>query len=80
MSYTKLSRTVLLTLMINTLQCGEYKWSVWNVDGNIDYLGGKHAVLFTVSLLFLITGLVYTGLVSGYSVTVVSVVRVPEIL
>ena len=63
MSYTKLSRTVTNALMINTLQCGEYKWSVWNVDGNIDYLGGKHAILFTVSLLFLITGLVYTGLV-----------------
>ena len=63
MSYTKLSRTVTNVLMINTLQCGEYKWSVWNVDGNIDYLGGKHAVLFTVSLLFLITGIVYTGLV-----------------
>ena len=63
MSYTKLSRTITNALMINTLQCGEYKWSVWNVDGNIDYLGGKHAVLFTVSLLFLITGLVYTGLV-----------------
>ena len=63
MSYTKLSRTITNALMINTLQCGEYKWSVWNVDGNIDYLGGKHAVLFTVSLLFLVTGLVYTGLV-----------------
>ena len=63
MSYTKLSRTVTNALMINTLQCGEYKWSVWNVDGNIDYLGGKHAVLFTVSLLFLVTGIVYTGLV-----------------
>ena len=63
MSYTKLSRTATNALMINTLQCGEYKWSVWNVDGNIAYLGGKHAVLFTVSLLFLITGLVHTGLV-----------------
>ena len=63
MSYTKLSRTVTNALMMNTLQCGEHKWSVWNVDGNIDYLGGKHVALFTVSLLFLITGLVYTGLV-----------------
>ena len=63
MSYTKLSRTVTNALMMNTLQCGEYKWRVWNVDGNIDYLGGKHAVLFAVSLLFLVTGLVYTGLV-----------------
>ena len=63
MSYTKLSRTVTNALMMNTLQCGEYKWNVWNVDGNIPYLGGKHILLFTVSLLFLITGLVYTGLV-----------------
>ena len=63
MSYTKLSRTVTNALMMNTLQCGEYKWRVWNVDGNIDYLGGKHAVLFAVSLFFLVTGLVYTGLV-----------------
>ena len=63
MSYTKLSRTVTNALMINTLQCGEHKWNVWNVDGNIRYLSGKHIVLFTVSLLFLVTGLVYTGLV-----------------
>ena len=63
MSYTKLSRTVTNALMMNTLQCGEYKWKVWNVDGNIDYLGGKHTALFAVSLLVLVTGLVYTGLV-----------------
>ena len=63
MSYTKLSRTVTDALMMNTLQCGEYEWNVWNVDGNIEYLGGKHVVLFAVSLLFLVTGLVYTALV-----------------
>ena len=63
MSYTKLSRTITNTLMMNTLVCGEYRWNVWNVDGNIDYLSGKHIVLFTVSVLFLVTGLVYTGLV-----------------
>ena len=63
MSYTKLSRTVTDALMMNTLQCGEYEWNVWNVDGNIEYLGGKHFVLFTVSLLFLVTGVVYTALV-----------------
>ena len=63
MSYTKLSRTVTNALMMNTLQCGEYKWKVWNVDGNIDYLGGKHTALFAASLLVLVTGLVYTGLV-----------------
>ena len=63
MSFNKLSRTVTNALMMNTLQCGEHKWNVWNVDGNIPYLSGKHIALFTVSLLFLITGLVYTGLV-----------------
>ena len=63
MSYTKLSRTVTDALMMNTLQCEEYEWNVWNVDGNIEYLGGKHIVLFAVSLLFLVTGLVYTTLV-----------------
>ena len=63
MSYTKLSCTVTNALMMNILQCGEYKWKVWNVDGNIDYLGGKHTALFAASLLVLVTGLVYTGLV-----------------
>ena len=63
MSYTKLSRTVTNALMMNTIRCGEYRWKVWNVDANIHYLSAKHAILFTVSLLFLIIGLVYTGLV-----------------
>ena len=63
-SYTKLLRTVTNAFMMNTLQCGDYKWNVWNIDGNITYLSVKHTVLFTVSLLFLIAGLVYTGLVS----------------
>ena len=66
MSYTKLSRTVTNALMMNTLQCGEYKWSVWNVDGNIPYLSGKHIALFAVSLLLLVAGLVYTGLVFSF--------------
>ena len=63
MSYTKLSRTITNALMMNTLQCGEYKWNIWNLDGNVSYLSAKHTLLFTVSLMFLITGLVYTGLV-----------------
>ena len=63
MSYTKLSRTITNALMMNTLQCGEYKWNVWNVDGNVSYLSAKYTLLFTVSLMFLITGLIYTGLV-----------------
>ena len=62
MSYTKLSRTVTNALMMNTLQCGEHKWNVWNTDGNIGYLTGKHIALFIVSMLFFVTGLVYTGM------------------
>ena len=63
MSYTKLSRTITNALMMNTLQCREYKWNVWNIDGNISYLSTKHTILLTVALLFLVIGLVYTGLV-----------------
>ena len=33
------------------------------MDGNVFYLSGKHIVLFSISLMFLITGLIYTGLV-----------------
>ena len=63
MSYTRLLRTITNAMMMNTLSCGDHKWNVWNVDGNINYLSGKHTALLTVSLLFLIAGLVYTGLV-----------------
>ena len=62
MSYTKLLRTVTKSLMINTIECGDTKWNVWNVDGNVFYLSSKHIVLFSISLMFLITGLIYTGL------------------
>ena len=63
MSYTKLLRTVTKSLMINTIECGDTEWNVWNVDGNVLYLSGKHIVLFSISLAFLITGVIYTGLV-----------------
>ena len=63
MSYTKALRTVTKSLMINAIECGDARWKVWNVDGNIPYLSSKHVVLFGISLLFLFTGLVYTGLV-----------------
>ena len=63
MSYTKVLCTVTKSLMINAIECGDARWKVWNVDGNIPYLSSKHVVLFGISLLFLFTGLVYTGLV-----------------
>ena len=63
MSYTKLLRAISNALMMTTIHCGKHKWNVWNVDGNVDYLSGKHIALFTVSLLFLVIGLIYTVLV-----------------
>ena len=63
MSYTKLLHTITKSLMVNTIECGDEKWNVWNIDGNILYLSGKHIVLFSISLIFLITGVIYTGLV-----------------
>ena len=61
MSFTKLVRTVTNVLMVSTIKCEDvFYWNVWSVDGNIEYLNGKHIPLFIVSLLFLLTGLIYT--------------------
>ena len=63
MSYTKLLRNITNVLMFTTLKCGDLQWRVWSIDGNIKYLSGKHILLFIVSLLFLVVGLIYTILV-----------------
>ena len=63
MSYSKLLRTITNGLMMATIKCEDKVWNVWSVDGNITYLNGKHIPLFVVSVLFLLTSLVYTGLV-----------------
>ena len=60
MSFTKLVRTVTNVLMVSTIKCEDFYWNVWSVDGNIEYLNGKHIPLFVISLLFLLTGLIYT--------------------
>ena len=60
MSFTKLVRTVTNVLMVSTIKCVDFYWNVWSVDGNIEYLSGKHIPLFVISLLFLLTGLIYT--------------------
>ena len=59
MSFTKLVRTVTNVLMMSTIKCEVFSWNVWSVDGNIEYLSGKHIPLFVISLLFLLTGLMY---------------------
>ena len=63
MSYTKLLRVITNILMLAVIRCKQTHWIVWSVDGNIDYLSGKHIPLFLVALLFILIGLVYTGLV-----------------
>ena len=62
-SYSKLLRTIVNALMRTTIKCKEEQWNVWSVDGNIKYLSSKHIPLFVVSLIFLLIGLIYTGLV-----------------
>ena len=63
MAYSKLLRNITNGLMMTTVKCDDTIWNVWSVDGNIGYLEGKHIPLFVVSLLFLLTGLIYTVLV-----------------
>ena len=63
MSYTKLLRLITNILMLAIIKCKQEHWFVWSVDGNIDYLRGKHIPLFMVALLFLLIGLLYTVLV-----------------
>ena len=63
MSYSKLLHTITNVLMITNIKCGEKEWSVWSVDANIHYFSYKHLLLFGVSFLFLIVGLLYGGMV-----------------
>ena len=61
MAHSKLLLTIRNALMISSIRCNDSYWNVWSVDGNIDYLNGKHIPLFVVSLLFLLTGFIYTA-------------------
>ena len=60
MAHSKLLLTIRNALMISPIKCNNFYWNVWSVDGNIEYLSGKHIPLFVISLLFLLTGLIYT--------------------
>ena len=63
MSYSKIMRNITSVLMMTKVNCGQHKWNVWSVDGNINYLSSKHIPLFTVSLFFLLLGFLLTGLI-----------------
>ena len=60
MAHSKLLLTIRNALMISPIKCNNLYWNVWSVDGNIEYLSGKHIPLFVISLLFLLIGLIYT--------------------
>ena len=60
MAHSKLLLTIRNALMISPIKCNNLYWNVWTVDGNIEYLSGKHIPLFVISILFLLTGLIYT--------------------
>ena len=56
LSYAKLLRTIITVLSYTMLYSSQGHKAVWSADGNVDYLGPKHAPLFAVAvaaLLFL---------------------------
>ena len=61
LSYTKILRTLIAVFYITYLEYPTYKRGVWLYDANIDYLSGKHILLFLVAVLvFLFLFLPYT--------------------
>ena len=55
LSYAKLLRTIITSLSYTTLHMSHGQTrSVWSADGNIDYLGPKHAPLFTAAFVTLL--------------------------
>ena len=66
LSYAKLIQTTIIIFASATLELSDNKgwWYVWQYDGNIEYLGSKHAWLFVFGLLVTM-GLIipYTSLI-----------------
>lgn len=64
MSYSKILRSITRSLMFSSIKCSDkYTHHVWSIDANIEYFSLKHSILFLMSMLFLIVGMIYTGLV-----------------
>ena len=67
MSYSKVLRTVTSGLMMTKINCSArnrtLQWYAWSVDSNVTYFSGKHIVMVIISMVFLVFGLIYTGLV-----------------
>ena len=60
-SYTKILRFTIEVISFTTITYPDgYKKRVWLIDGNIDFLKGKHIPLFLVTVLFVLLSLPYT--------------------
>ena len=60
-TYAKLLRHIIEVFSFTTITYPDgYKKTVWLVDGNVDYLQGKHVPLFLVTVLFVLLSLPYT--------------------
>ena len=56
LSYTKLLRTIITVFSVGFIEYPEMKMTkaIWLYDGNINYLQGKHILLFITALFFLV--------------------------
>ena len=55
LSYAKILRTIIAALSVSYLRYpGSVSVAVWSLDGNIEYLTGKHIPLFLIALLALL--------------------------
>ena len=62
-SFSKLLQTTTNALMTSKLQCGSNEWTVWSVDGNINYGSTKHSILVAFSLIVLVLSIIYSCLI-----------------
>ena len=54
LSYAKIFRTVIIAISYTMLCSSHNCKAVWSGDGNLDYLGPKHAPLFVISVIVLV--------------------------
>ena len=67
LSYTKFLNTIIASLSHATLVYpdGSHR-RVWLPDANVEYLNGKHIVVFAIALLILLASVVYTSLLFSW--------------
>ena len=66
-SYTTFLKIIIETLSYSTLKYPDgSQQTVWLPDATIQYLSGKHAVLFAVAILILVAGIAFTSLLISW--------------